>query len=106
MAQESVAVSPHAGAIHNDARLGLRDPLALHPRLRSQEEAQGLRRAEVPHLWFVDPISKSIDVLRLSGDLYSIVDTFGGDDKARIEPFEAIELDLTLLWLPDSPPAE
>ena len=61
---------------------------------------------KVPHLWFVDPISKSIDVLRLSGDLYSIVDTFGGDDKARIEPFEAVELDLGLLWLPDSPSVE
>ena len=58
----------------------------------------------VPHLWFVDPISRTIDVLRLSGDLYSIVDTFGGEDKARMEPFDAIELDLALLWLPDSPP--
>jgi hypothetical protein len=34
------------------------------------------------------------------------VDTFGGDDKARIEPFEVIELDLALLWLPDSGPVE
>jgi hypothetical protein len=60
----------------------------------------------VPHLWFVDPIGRTIDVLRLSADFYSIVDTFGGDDQARIEPFEAIELDLGLLWLPDSPPVE
>ena len=61
---------------------------------------------KVPHLWFVDPISKSIDVLRLSGDLYSIVDVFGGDEISRLEPFEAIELDLSLLWLPDSPSGE
>lgn len=61
---------------------------------------------KVPHLWFADPISKSIDVLRLTGDLYSIVDTFGGDEKARLEPFDAVEIDLGLLWLPDSVAAE
>lgn len=61
---------------------------------------------KVPHLWFVDPISRTIDVLRLSRDLYSIVDVFGGDEKSRLEPFEATELDLSLLWLPDSPAAE
>ena len=61
---------------------------------------------KVPHLWFVDPISRTIDVLRLSGDLYSIVDTFGGDEKSRLEPFEAIELDLSLRWLPEQPPTD
>jgi Putative restriction endonuclease len=61
---------------------------------------------KAPHLWFVDPISRTVDVLRLSGDLYSIVDVFGGDEKARMEPFEAVELDLSLLWLPDSPAKE
>jgi len=34
------------------------------------------------------------------------VDTFGGDEKARLEPFEAIELDLGLLWLPGPAPTE
>lgn len=61
---------------------------------------------KVPHVWFVDLIGRTIDALRLTGDLYSIVDTFGGDEKARVEPFEAIELDLSPLWLPDSPAAE
>ena len=61
---------------------------------------------KVPHLWFVDPLGRTIDVLRLAGDLYSIVDTFGGDDKARIEPFDVIELDLSLLWLSDAAPVE
>ncbi len=60
---------------------------------------------KVPHLWFVDPISRTINALRLTGDLYSIVDTFGGGEKSRIEPFDVIEVDLGLLWLPDSPPA-
>jgi Uma2 family endonuclease len=71
-----------------------------------KEKRRVYAEQKVHHLWFVDPISRSIDALRLTGDLYSIVDTFGGDEKAHIEPFEAIELDLGLLWLPDSPPVE
>ena len=90
-----------------------------HPPTQQQQLSKRRVYAEqgVPQLWFVDPISRPIDILRLSGDLYSIVDTFGGEDKARMEPcdgrfsselrtapFDAIELDLAVLWLPDSPP--
>jgi len=38
------------------------------------------------------------EVLRLDGDTYRIVASASGDDKARIEPIDAIELDVSILW--------
>jgi Uma2 family endonuclease len=55
-------------------------------------------RERVAHYWIVDPIAKLLEVLRLDGATYRIVMTAGGDDKMRAEPFDAIELDLAILW--------
>lgn len=60
-------------------------------------------RAQVSHAWLVDPIARTIEVLRLENDRWTIVDTCAGTDTVRLEPFDAIELDLTLLWEPDTP---
>jgi Uma2 family endonuclease len=57
-------------------------------------------RENVTHLWFIDPEAKSLEILRLDGTTYRIVDTFFEDAKVRAEPFEAIELDLGLVWRP------
>ncbi len=55
-------------------------------------------REHVKHVWFVDPIVKTLEALRLDGDGWRIVGTWTGDAKVRVEPFDAIELDLALLW--------
>lgn len=52
----------------------------------------------VRHSWLVDPIVKTVEVFRLEGDKWLLLETFVGDRKARAEPFDAIELDLSLLW--------
>ena len=52
----------------------------------------------VPHAWYVDPILRTLEVLRLENGRWIIVTTFAGGDVIRAEPFDAIELDLTLLW--------
>lgn len=54
----------------------------------------------IPYLWLVDPARRTLEALRLSGDLYSVIATWVADDKARIEPFDAIEFDLNMLWVP------
>jgi Uma2 family endonuclease len=57
-------------------------------------------RACVPHLWLLDPVARTLEVLRRSDDgLYVLAAVHTGEDKARAEPFDAIELDLARLWL-------
>jgi Uma2 family endonuclease len=55
-------------------------------------------RARVGHLWLVDPQQQYLEVLRLQGETYAIVGTHFADAKVRAEPFDAIELDLSVLW--------
>ena len=55
-------------------------------------------RARVQHVWFVDPIATTLEVFRLDGDGWRLVDTYGADAKVHAEPFDAVELDLTNLW--------
>jgi Uma2 family endonuclease len=59
----------------------------------------------VGHLWFVDPLQKSLEIYRLTHrsdgaqlGTWGVVGTHGDAEKVRAEPFEAIELDLALLW--------
>jgi len=52
----------------------------------------------VAHAWLVDPILRTLEVLRLEGGRGSIVGTHRDDAKVRAEPFDAIELDLAVLW--------
>lgn len=55
-------------------------------------------RVNVAHVWLVDPIAKTLEVLRLDGATYRLIATESGDTKVRAEPFEAIELELGALW--------
>ncbi|MDF2697935.1 MAG: hypothetical protein K0S65_6318 [Labilithrix sp.] len=55
-------------------------------------------RASVGHIWLVDPLQQYLEVLRLDGATYRILGTYFTDAKVRAEPFDAIELDLTVLW--------
>lgn len=55
-------------------------------------------RENVGHVWLVDPIEQYLEVLRLDGETYRIVATHVADAKVRAQPFDAIELDLNVLW--------
>jgi Uma2 family endonuclease len=55
-------------------------------------------RERVAHLWLVDPLARTVEVYRLDGDSYRFVAAHGERELARIEPFEAIELELGALW--------
>lgn len=52
----------------------------------------------VAHVWLVDPIAKTLEVLRLDGDTYRVIATWRESTGVRAEPFDTIELDLSLLW--------
>lgn len=55
-------------------------------------------RVGVTHLWLIDPQVQMVDVFRSQDARWSLLVTLEGDTLARIEPFDAIELDLSLLW--------
>lgn len=55
-------------------------------------------REHVSHAWLVDPIGHTLEVLRLDNGRWVILSTWAKDDVVRAEPFDALDLDLTLLW--------
>ena len=62
------------------------------------EEQPLYARSSVAHLWLMDPSAKTLEVLRLGGDLWIVAAVFTGDAVVRAEPFDAIELDLGKVW--------
>src|SRR5262249_8898783 len=60
-------------------------------------------RNRVSWVWFVDPAARTLESLRLAGSEWVVAFTAGGDEKVRIPPFEAIELELDGLWEPPAP---
>lgn len=52
----------------------------------------------VKHLWLVDPLTRTLEVLKLENGRWVLLQSFAEKDKFRAEPFEAIEFDLSGLW--------
>jgi Uma2 family endonuclease len=55
-------------------------------------------REKVAHVWVVDPLARSLEVLVLDGPTYRVHDVFANDALIRAQPFDAIEFDLGTLW--------
>jgi Uma2 family endonuclease len=55
-------------------------------------------RERVGHVWLVNPGSRTLEILRLDGPLYTAVATYYDDAVVRAAPFDAIELELAPLW--------
>lgn len=62
-------------------------------------------REEIPYAWIVDPVLRTIEAFRLNSGHWLLLGVYGGTDTVRIEPFDAIELPLASLWIPQPPPA-
>ena len=50
------------------------------------------QRAEVPHYWIVDPVAEALAAYRWTPDGYLLVAVARGEQRVRVEPFEAAEL--------------
>ena len=62
-------------------------------------------RAEVKHLWYLDPAYKTLEVFRREGERWALLQTFGDTDEVRVEPFEAISFPIANLWPLNPAPA-
>jgi len=55
-------------------------------------------REGVGHLWLVNPIAETLEAYRLEQGRWLLLVTHAGDVAARVEPFDAVELELWRLW--------
>ena len=55
-------------------------------------------RESVPFAWLVDPLQKTVEVMKLSGDVWQILHVFGGEDQMSTSPFEELTIDLRTVW--------
>jgi Uma2 family endonuclease len=73
----------------------------LSPRTEASDRGKKMRiyrREGVGHLWYVAPALKTVEVNRLEGKRYVILETYEGDERMRAEPFEDVEIPLAVLW--------
>lgn len=67
-------------------------------------------REGVGHAWLLDPdpIARTLEILRLHKGFWLIAGLHAGQERLRAEPFEAVEIDLSLIWgeLPEEPAEE
>jgi len=74
-------ISPRTGRIDRSRKMGI------------------YAREGVRHLWFVDPLARTLEVYRLEGDRWVVASTHGGAETVRAEPFEAVAIDIGRWWL-------
>jgi Uma2 family endonuclease len=55
-------------------------------------------REQVAHAWLIDPVAKTLEVLRVDGGRWTILATHAGDEVVRAERFSEIEIELGTLW--------
>jgi len=73
----------------------------LSPRTERVDRGKKLRvygREGVSHVWLLNPVLRTLEVFRLERGHWLLVATYEDDDKVAAEPFEAVTLDLSLLW--------
>ena len=56
------------------------------------------RREGVGHVWLVSSVLQTLEVLRRHDLGWLLVATFEGSIVVRAEPFDAVELDLAVVW--------
>jgi Uma2 family endonuclease len=73
----------------------------LSPGTAATDRAQKMpiyARERVSFAWLVEPILRTLEAYRLEGARWVQVGVWRDDARARIEPFEAVEFDLAVLW--------
>ena len=53
----------------------------------------------VAYAWLLDPVAKTLEVFAWRDDRWTLTSTHEAPGALRAEPFEAVELDLSDVWL-------
>ncbi len=56
-------------------------------------------REQVGHAWLIDPVARTLEVLRLEAGCWIVLGTFSGSEVVRAEPFADVEVPLASLWM-------
>lgn len=67
-------------------------------RLDRQRKLAIYARERVSHAWLLDPLERTLEVLRLENGQWVIASVHAEDDDVRAEPFDATVLRLARLW--------
>jgi Uma2 family endonuclease len=73
----------------------------LSPSTASHDRIRKLRvyaRNGVAYVWLVDPLAQTLEVYALDGEQYRVTPLGQDSDIVRAPPFDAVPLDLALLW--------
>jgi Uma2 family endonuclease len=62
------------------------------------EKRELYRRANVPHLWLVDPDSRTLETFALTAGAWTLAAAHQDGDDIRAAPFEALTFPLNALW--------
>lgn len=74
---------------------------ALSPSTADLDRTKKMRvyaRAGVGHAWLVDARARTLEVHRLEGSRFRLIETLEGSASVGIEPFEGISFELERLW--------
>ncbi len=80
-------ISPSTGRIDRSRKMGI------------------YAREGIRHLWFVDPLARTLEVYRLEDGRWIVASTHGGDEVVHAEPFDATAIGLERWWLEGADPA-
>ena len=56
-------------------------------------------RAGVAWVWLVDPLARTLESFRLTGDGWTVAASHAADEVVRLEPFDSLEISLGRWWL-------
>jgi Uma2 family endonuclease len=74
----------------------------LSPSTETLDRGKKLRlyaRENVAHVWLVDPLRQTLEVLSLESGTWTVLAVHEGRAGVRAAPFDAIELELGALWI-------
>jgi hypothetical protein len=55
-------------------------------------------QAGVHHLWFVDPLARTLEAFALEAGAWRVLGAWRGEARVRVDPLDAMELELAALW--------
>jgi Uma2 family endonuclease len=73
----------------------------LSPSTTRRDRVQKLpiyARAGVGYAWLIDPVARTLEVLRLDGGRWTLASAYAGSERGRPEPFAGHEFDRSEWW--------